>query len=78
MKREREAWNIEYLTVNGESLAIILEAPEMQNTLITLLAFTQTAIFVRMSPSQKVVVVELAKRYLHMKVLAIGDGYNDT
>ena len=29
MKRDREAWNIEYLTVNGESLAIILEAPEM-------------------------------------------------
>ena len=29
MKRDREAWNIEYLTVNGESLAIILEASEM-------------------------------------------------
>ena len=78
MRRDRDAWDIEYLTVNGESLAIILETPEMQSALITLLALTQTAIFVRMSPSQKVVVVELAKKYLHMKVLAIGDGYNDT
>ena len=54
MRGEREAQDIEYLTVNGESLAIILEAKEMQNIFITLLASTQTAIFVRMSPSQKV------------------------
>ena len=78
MRREKEAWDIEYLTVNGESLAIILGAAEMKTAFITLLASTQTAIFVRMSPSQKVVVVELAKRFLQMKVLAIGDGYNDT
>ena len=54
MRGEEEAVDIEYLTVNGESLAIILEAKEMQNIFITLLASTQTAIFVRMSPSQKV------------------------
>lgn len=34
--------------------------------------------FVRMSPSQKAQVIELAKKNLKMKVLSIGDGYNDT
>ena len=31
-----------------------------------------------MSPSQKVQVIEMAKRFLNYKVLGIGDGYNDT
>ena len=34
--------------------------------------------FVRMSPSQKTSVIEIAQRQLGLRVMAIGDGYNDT
>lgn len=37
----------------------------------------KTTLFVRMSPSQKVKVIEMARRDLKLTVLAIGDGYND-
>jgi len=31
-----------------------------------------------MSPSQKTQVIDIAKTKLQMKIMAIGDGYNDT
>ena len=37
-----------------------------------------STIFVRMSPSQKSQVIDVAKTKLKMKIMAIGDGYNDT
>ena len=50
----------------------------MEKFLFQLLVYAKTAIFVRMAPSQKRQILDIAKNYLKFKVLAIGDGYNDT
>ena len=71
-------WQIDILAVSGAALANLTADKELEGKLLYLLSFSRSCVFVRMSPSQKAQVLELAQIYLNMTVLAIGDGYNDT
>ena len=51
---------------------------ELKSQFLILLAVADAAAFVRMSPSQKTNVIEIAQQCLGFRVMAIGDGYNDT
>ena len=51
---------------------------ELKSQFLILLAIADAAAFVRMSPSQKTTVIEIAQKCLGLRVMAIGDGYNDT
>lgn len=70
--------SIDLVTINGASLALILSDVGLYELMLQLLAMANSVVFVRMAPSQKSKVIELAKNHLKMKVMAIGDGYNDT
>ena len=68
---------LELLAISGIALAVIENNIHIKAMMLQLVAVAKTTIFVRMAPSQKVSVIEMAKKDLKMKVLAIGDGYND-
>ena len=51
----------------------VLERPFFE-----LLMMANSILFVRMAPSQKSMVIDLAKNELKKRIMAIGDGYNDT
>lgn len=70
--------SIDLVTISGASLALILSDVTIYELMLQLLAMANSVVFVRMAPSQKSKVIELAKSHLNMKVMAIGDGYNDT
>ena len=69
---------LDLIAISGMALAVIDSDPHLISSLLQILSTAKTAIFFRMSPSQKVQVIEMAKKYLKLKVLGIGDGYNDT
>lgn len=69
---------LELIAISGAGLACISQNKDLQLSMMELLVMANSVVFVRMSPSQKSQVIDLAKKMLDMKVLAIGDGYNDT
>ena len=70
--------SLELVAISGTALAVIASDKDLFSLLLQLVSVAKTTIFVRMAPSQKVQAVDIAKKHLKMKVLAIGDGYNDT
>ena len=78
IKENESSYRLNYISISGASLAIILIDSFLENALLQLLVYAKSAIFIRMAPSQKRQILDLAKEHLKFKVLAIGDGYNDT
>lgn len=69
--------DLQLLAISGVALVVIRNDDQLANQMLQLVKIARSTIFVRMSPSQKVQVIEMAKRDLKLEVLAIGDGYND-
>ncbi|XP_075885168.1 phospholipid-transporting ATPase ID-like [Nelusetta ayraudi] len=65
------------LIINGHSLALALEEPDLQLELLRTACMCQTVICCRVTPLQKAQVVQLVKKYKQAVTLAIGDGAND-
>ncbi|XP_075885169.1 phospholipid-transporting ATPase ID-like [Nelusetta ayraudi] len=65
------------LIINGHSLALALEGPELELELLRTACMCQTVICCRVTPLQKAQVVRLVKKYKQAVTLAIGDGAND-
>ena len=77
LKHLEAGLDLNMLAISGIALATIQNEDKIMSSLLLLMRSAKTTIFVRMAPSQKVQVIEIAKRDLMLKTLAIGDGYND-
>ena len=66
------------IAVSAPVFAIATSNKDLERPFFKLLASADSVIFVRMSPSQKTQVIEIAKKEFKRRILAIGDGYNDT
>lgn len=75
---EKSSFPIDILVVSAPAFAIIRSDEKLEKTFLQILTHATSTIFVRMSPSQKSQVIDVAKTKLKMKIMAIGDGYNDT
>ncbi|ORX81203.1 phospholipid-translocating P-type ATPase [Anaeromyces robustus] len=65
------------LIVDGQSLQIILEKPNLRNRFLETATNCRAVICCRVSPKQKSQVVSLVKNGLKVLCLSIGDGAND-
>ena len=66
------------LAADGPSLGFILEDEEAEQRLFKYASTAAACIFGRLAPNHKAQISEVAKYFLKYKIIAIGDGNNDT
>ena len=66
------------VSIDGMAFTLACTSTTTETQLLNILINSRAAIFARLSPSQKAQITDIAKYRLKARILAVGDGYNDT
>ncbi len=69
---------LDLLSFDGESFIFWKEDTEMENMLIHLIKRAKLVIIGRMTPQQKASICSIARKHMKSKIMAMGDGQNDS
>lgn len=69
---------LDLLSFDGESFIFWKEDPDMERMLIHLIKRAKLVIVGRMTPQQKAQICTIARKHMKSKIMAMGDGQNDS
>lgn len=76
--KQFQAEGADLVSVDGTAFTLACTSTTTETQLLNILSKSRSAIFARLSPSQKAQITDIARHRLKAKILAVGDGYNDT
>ena len=66
------------VAIDGLTLTHVFNDAAMERRFFAMIEQSASVIFCRLTPNQKAQITGLTKRIMHKRIVAIGDGYNDT
>ncbi len=73
-----EKVNPELIAIDGETLALVFMKEKSEAEFFKLAARAKAIVFGRLTPQQKAAICIKTKKLMQLKIVAVGDGFNDT
>ena len=75
--RNERKYGIDFLSLDGQTLALAFSSKVTEVLLLELIFKSDTIVFARLSPVQKALITNMARKNFKSKVMSVGDGVND-